>query len=267
MRGFRIGGIAALAGILTASPGGAAVKIQMIEGRPVVGGVYVNRHGPYRFLVDTGTTLNHLDPKLGQSIGLRPTFRTALLSSSGVSVATGTEGVEVEIQPDSERVKADGQTFLFAGLDTINRSFPGVKGVLGQAFLSRFDYLLDLRGKKLAFGKREPDAKKIRAPFQIVAGRPVVSTSLGSLVIDSGANWVTLFGIAGRAVTREMVTMTGSVKAGTVARELVIDGRRLWRGNALTIPRPAEAVAVGLLPVSLFKAVYVCNSEGYVILD
>ena len=143
-----------------------------------------------------------------------------------------------------EAVRADRQTFLMAGLDAIHGSFPDVQGVLGQAFLSRFDYLLDVRGRRIEFGKRAPDEKKIRASFQTVAGRPVVATSLGSLVIDSGVNWVTLFGVAAAAATHEMVTMTGRVKVGTLSSTLVIDGRTLWRGEAVAIPRPAEAVAV-----------------------
>jgi hypothetical protein len=61
-----------------------------------------------------------------------------------------------------------------------------------------------------------------------------------------------------------MITMSGSMKIGTVARKLLIDGRTFWHGEALAIPRSPEPGAEGLLPVSLFKAVYFCNSEGYV---
>ena len=61
--------------------------------------------------------------------------------------------------------------------------------------------------------------------------------------------------------------MTGSLKVGTVSRELVIEGRTIWRGEAVAVPRSPESSVVGLLPVSLFKSVYVCNSEGYVVLE
>jgi hypothetical protein len=47
----------------------------------------------------------------------------------------------------------------------------------------------------------------------------------------------------------------------------VIGGRTFWHGDAVAIPRPADTGAAGLMPVSLFKAVYVCNSEGYLLLD
>jgi hypothetical protein len=263
MRAFQFGGLAALTGLLVIGPAGGAVKLQVIEGRPVVGGVYVNGHGPYCFLLDTGTTLNHLDPKLAHSIGLEPTFRTGLLTSTGVISAPGAGGIVVAL----DSVRADDQTFLFAGVEVVRHLAPDVEGVLGEAFLSQFDYLLDLRGKRIEFGKREPGPTQIRAPLRMTEGRPMVSTNLGVLVLDSGTHWVTLFGVEAASVTHELITMSGTLKLGTVARRLEIGGRTFWRGDAIAVPQSAEAVAGGLLPVSLFKAVYVCNSEGYVIFD
>jgi hypothetical protein len=249
--------------MLAACPAGAAVKLTILEGRPVVSGVYLNGHGPYQFLLDTGTTLNHLDPRLAASIGLKPTFSTDLLTSIGTTSIRGAGGIDVVLGP----VRADGQTFLFGGLDNIRRSFPDVQGVLGQEFLSCFDYLLDLRGRRLEFGTPERTLVQNRVPFQSVAGRPAVSTSLGSLVLDSGASGVILFGGRAITLTHEMFTMTGSLRVGTIAGTLVIDGRTWWRGKAVVIPRTAEAGAEGLLPASLFNAVYVCNSAGYLVLD
>ncbi len=262
MRILKIGGLVFVLGVCIGAPAVAAIKIQIVRDRPVMDGVYVNGHGPYQFLIDTGTTLNHLDPKVAQSIGLSPTFRTELLSSTGSTTAVGAGGVHVAVAS----LQADGQVFLFAGLDLIAQHFPRVQGVLGEEFLSHFDYLLDLKRKEIDFGKREPDTTKLRAAFRTVSGRPVVTTSLGPLVLDSGVTWVTLFGVSAPAATHKMLTFTGSTRVGTVASELVIGGRILWRGDALAIPPSPETEAAGLLPVRLFKTVYVCNSEGYLIL-
>jgi hypothetical protein len=254
--------------LILAGPLVNAVNLRVREGRPIVDGVYVNGHGPYRFLVDTGSTLNHLEPRLAQSIGLKPTFRTELTSSAGVTVAAGATGIEVAL--DSAR--AEGQTFLFAGIEALHQLSSDLQGVLGQEFLSRFDYLLDLRGKRLEFGKPEvafipADDRRTRVQLKTVSGRPVVSTSLGALVLDSGTHKVTLFGVAATVLTQGMTTMSGFLKVGTVSRKLLIDGRTVWHGEAVAIPRPAETGVAGLLPVSLFKAVYVCNSEKYLVLD
>jgi hypothetical protein len=263
MSAFRIEGLLVLTGILVAGPSFAALKMKMVRGHPVVDGVYVNGHGPYRFLIDTGTTLNHLDPAVAQKVGLKTTLRTELNTSTGVTIASGASGVSVSIGS----VRAEDQSFLFAGLDAVHQRFPDVQGVLGQSFLSQFDYQFDLRGKQIEFGKQEPEPTKTRVPFQTVIGRPVIATSLGSLVLDSGASWLTLFGVASKTVTREVVTMTGTLQVGMVSRRLAIAGHTFWRGSAVAIPEAAEPGATGLLPINLFKAVYVCNSGRYLVFD
>jgi hypothetical protein len=254
---------AASAAALTTTPAASGVKLQMREGRPVVDGVMVNGHGPYRFLLDTGATLNTIDPTLAQSIGLTVAFLTQLTSSTGVTSASGSEGGEIRLGP----VTAGDQVFLFTGMDAVHKLSSDIQGVLGQVFLSQFDYLLDVRGGRMEFGKRELHGKGARAPFRIVQGRPVVDTSLGPLVLDSGAHLMVRFGVEATQATAEMVTMSGTMQVGMVFSKLAIDGRTLWRGDAVAVPHTAEAGAAGLLPVSLFKTVYVCNSGRYVVLD
>jgi hypothetical protein len=53
----------------------------------------------------------------------------------------------------------------------------------------------------------------------------------------------------------------------SLSGKLVIGGRTFRHGETAAILRPAETGAAGLMPVSLFKAAWVCNSEGYVLLD
>ena len=263
MRRFSVREAFLIVGVLAASPVSGAVKVHVMDGRPFVNGVYLNGHGPYRFLVDTGTTLNHFDPKLMKSAGLKAGFRTQLMSSTGFSAAEGADGIEVRL----DSVRMPGQKFLFAGLDALHERYPEVDGVLGQEFLSRFDYLLDLNRGRLEFGTAKAPEGKTRASFRVVAGRPVVSTNLGSLVLDSGVNQVTLFHAEEFSLTHRLITMTGTVPVGMVSRHLIIDGRTLWRGSAVAVPRPAETEAAGLLPANLFRTIYVSNSDGYLALD
>jgi hypothetical protein len=226
-----------------------------------VDGVYVNGHGPYRFLVDTATTANHIEPGLAKAIGLRATFRTELASSVGVVAATGGDGVEVALG----EARADGQEFLFAGMDVVHKLSRDIQGILGQAFLSRFDYLLDLRDKRLEFGKQEWSGR--RARFRNVDGRPAVKTSLGDLVLDSGVARLILYGmdkVRGDLVF--MQTLAGSQMAGVLTSVLSIEGQSVWRGEAVTVAGQFEPGVAGLMPVILFRGVYVCNSEGYLIL-
>ena len=245
---------------LLAMPGGASSKLKVIDGRPVVETVFVNGHGPFRFLLDTGTTANHLDRKLAESIGLKATFRSKLVSSAGAIDAPGAEGVEVRL----DTTHAAAQRFLFTGGDVLHRLAPDIQGILGQSFLALFDYRLDMQAKRIEFGTRQPAFSEICAPLRVSEARPLVSTNLGILMIDSGTRWVALFGLDSGDLSGEMTTLSGSLRVGTVARKLLIEGHAVWHGSALAVPHAAESGAEGLLPVSLFKSVYFSNSEHYV---
>ena len=115
--------------IIAAAPLSGAVIIVVREGHPLVEGVYVNGHGPYRFLLDTGSNTNLIDEKLAQSIGLKASFRSELASSTGVTVAPGSNDVQVVL----DSLKSDPQKFLFLRLAFHDR-WPDLKGVLGQGF-------------------------------------------------------------------------------------------------------------------------------------
>jgi len=245
----------------TASP--LAIPLQIRDGRPIVGGVYVNGRGPYRFLIDTGATLNHLDPRIARDLDLKPSFDTMLRSATGSIAASAVEDVQITVGP----AQLDGQIVLLAGVDAVNQFAPGIDGVLGEAFLSRFDYLLDVRKRRLVFGGPDAVIDGTRTPFSVADGRPVVVTNIGPLVLDSGAGLVVRFGVDALFESHQMFTVAGSVNVGTVWTTLSIDGRRIWNGEAAALPHPMEEGPAGLLPTSVFNRIFVCNSERYVILD
>jgi hypothetical protein len=236
------------------------VKLEIREGRPVVDGVYVNGHGPYRFLLDTGSTLSHLDPHTAQSIGVRITMQTTLRSSSG--------STSVDLSESNTIVVADAgaehQALLLGGTEGLRELARDIQGILGQEFLSRFDYRLDIKAKRLEFGATPPVAGT-RVTFRPVGGRPVVTTNVGALVLDSGAHYAVRFGVRVSAEMHEMVTSTGTVQVGTVFTRVTVDGRTLWQGDAVAIPQPGEAGTDGLLPISRFSVVYVSNSGHFIV--
>jgi hypothetical protein len=250
--------------IIAAGPVRGDVRLHVSGGLPVVESVYVNSHGPYRFLVDTGTNVNFIDVNLARSIGLRATFQTKLTSSMGATSVSGSDGVEVFLGS----AKADAQRFLFLPPDTLQERLPGIRGVLGQWFLYRFDYTLDMRAKRMEFGEQNPNGT--RAKFEMVNGEPVVSTSLGNLILDSGASQLVLFGVrrgGENGLRGDLRTVTGSQEVGLVTgRPLIIEGRKISRGAAVAIPNRTPGVD-GLLPIGLFKVIYICNSQGYLVFE
>jgi hypothetical protein len=255
---------AGLCSPVAASPApSAVVPLRLHSGRPVVDGVYVNGHGPYRFLVDTGATMNHIDPKLALSIGLSSTFETKLMGPNGTTTSKGHEGGEVRLG----EVTADRQVFLFSGMDLLHEVAGDAQGVLGQVFLSQFDYRLDLEHGRLEFGRVGFDGVGTLAAFHKSAEQlPVVSTSLGAMVLDSGAHAVVRFRVRAVNATQEFVGATGATPTGTVDSKLAIRNHTFWSGDAMAVPHTPQKDVDGLIPLSLFKSVYVNNSESYVVL-
>ncbi len=248
--------------IIAALPLFGEVKMRVEGGRPVVDGVYVNGHGPYRFLVDTGSNVNLIEIGLARKIGMNASFRTDLASTSGKTPMAGCDGNEVAL----DSVKAGNQKFLLTGLEAVHQLDPEVRGVLGQWFLGNFDYRLDVRGKRVEFGKQERGG--VRTPFKWVNARPVVRTSLGDLVVDSASARLVLFGVEPDVGDRGVLrTYNGSRAIGTAWRKLEIEGRSVWHGDAVTMASQTEPGIAGLLPLSLFRAIYICNTERYVVLE
>ncbi len=140
-------------------------------------GVYVNGHGPYRFLVDSGANLSLIDAGLARTIGLNPTSQVDLASATGKTPVSESDGNEIRL----DTAKADSQKLLLSDLEAIHRFSSDIQGVLGQSFLSRFDYTIDLRGKSLGFGKQ--DKSGTRVSFKMINSRLAISTSLGELVL------------------------------------------------------------------------------------
>jgi hypothetical protein len=249
--------------IIAATHAFGSVKLQVRDGRPIVDGVYVNGHGPYRFLVDTGTNVNLIESGLARKIGMTTTFQVSLVSAAGSSPTSGSDGNEVML----DSVKAANQKFLLSSLDAIHNSSPDVQGVLGEWFLAQFDYTVDLRGKQLEFGTQ--DRPGTRSPFRMINARPVLSTSLGDLALDSGQNRLVLFGVRpDNDSAYELHTVAGSQFVGrTYGKPLLIGGRKISDGEGIAMSNKPEAGADGLLPLNAFKAIYICNSGGYVIFE
>jgi hypothetical protein len=243
----------------SAQPG---IPLKVVTGKPVVDGVYLNGHGPYRFLLDTGSQSNQLDQGLAHKLGLVATLQLDLQTQSGESSVSGGRVSEVTLG----QAEASDQEFLFTRFDDLSTLPSGVRGILGQEFLSHFDYMLDFQHHRLIFG--EPSATGVQTGFKLIYGRMAVSTNLGNLVLDSGAEILFLFRKSTRAASAQVIGATGArvdVSLET-APEVCIGDRHYRPAQAEYHPVPAAEEA-GLLPANLFHAIFICNSKQYVVFD
>src|SRR5262245_46488630 len=149
------------------------IRLQIRSGRPVVNGVYVNGKGPYLFLLDTGAQTNQIDQGLATKIGLEPDLRVELATATGVADVSGTHA-EVSLGD----ITVPTQELLFSSLDAIHTLDSSIQGVLGQEFLKKFDYLLDMQKRRLCISPVSVP-KGERTNLETANGRILLVTSLG----------------------------------------------------------------------------------------
>ena len=164
----------------------------------------------------------------------------------------------------------------------------GIVGVLGQDFLSQFNYTLDYRTSRLLVGRRGPDRSEsgVRLALEPSRGRFLVHLPQDKrcrcavrLVPDSGANGVVLF--AGTEADRLPVDTAGHLDAhvnarwggnrtrGVIVRALLVGPATLWNLPAARVVLPEDTTedGDGLLPLSLFARVSFRHHEGYMMVQ
>jgi hypothetical protein len=244
---------------------GSCLRISVVSGRPVVDGVFLNGLGPWRFLLDTGAQTNQIEASLARKLGIAPRFRLQIATVSGTTLVPGGTVSEVTLGSAS----ASSQEFLFTSLDAVHALASDIHGVLGQEFLSHFNYLLDFARRTLTFGGAEPAGGR-RTEMNLVDGLPVFETDRGRFVLDSGTETAILFAESSVA-SGGIVTATGTASVSPVRNMRFRVAGRVYFTNAASIPRvPSAHVSSGqggLIPASLFHSVYVSNSDGYLILN
>jgi hypothetical protein len=236
-------------------------KIDVISGRPVVDCVYLNGQGPFRFLIDTGAQTNQVELSIAQKIGLNPTFRSQITTAAGNALVPGGRVAEVALGPAT----ASDQEFLFTGLDRVHQLSSGIQGVIGQEFLSRFDYLLDFSARRVVFGGVEPEGG-FRTVFNLVDGRPAVETDMGQMVLDSGTALAVLYAASIGGSGGRLKTAFGSASMSqTFDLRFRVSGHA-YSTTAVAVPRGSLKES-GIIPASLFRSLYVNNSAKYLILN
>ena len=220
----------------------AAVPLEIDARGGIVVTVMLGASGPYRFLLDTGTSRSIVSDTLARELAAPVVAKTELASAEGsewrlvvrlASVSIGTAvitNVLAPVLPDSR----------LAGIDL------GVRGVLGQDFLSAFNYTLDYRRSRLTWEASvacdEPRATRLVPADGRFVMSAVTDAGVLRLVPDSGADAPILF-LTGRSAAATSVI--GALRIGDI---------ELTRVPAVHVDR-SDPHADGLLPLHGFAAV------------
>jgi predicted aspartyl protease len=238
-----------------------AVSLKIVERHILVEQVYVDGQGPFRFILDTGAQSSAIRTDVARKIGLNAVYQVETLSVGGRRYLPAAIVNQLRL---GNQV-GGGVEMVIHDLDAMKTVDPHVEGVLGQNFLAKFNYRLNLRGRQLSFDEA---GDGVQIPFTRVADRMVLRSGNMSLVLDSGAGDLVLFhdpaGLKGAAeMDASAVSPAGKVRVGRLPI-LQVGERTLRNVRAAVIPGAAGG-SDGLLPVTLFDSVYVNNAAGYVV--
>ncbi len=266
---------------IAASQGSNAsvIHFKMVGDVAIVVPVKVNGAGPFEFVLDTGTTTTIIDAKLAAQLKLPVTGKT---------IEHTPQKSLVLLKVLANRLEVAGTTVNDLELpmfpDGVIPRYPGVQGILGEDFLSRFDLLLDNRHHllrmeqtpgpmdEMLLGEHVPLSSHGSFQGQATLSRLMLRVQIPELkiealtvLLDSGASAPVLF----RSAYREPLV---SVPSRRPVDQLLV---KMLRVGNLTIPNvlmmtppqwePADSD--GLLPTRIFQRVYISHSTGFAIFN
>jgi len=263
-------------------PSNETVKFKLRDGYLIVVQTTVNGVGPFNFLLDTGATHTVIDPALARELRL-PVIGKASLTTV------------LDVRQDQlvrlKRVRVGGSEVSELGavidrLDQVKLKAPGIRGVLGEDYLSNFDFLIDYRQRTLRFGDDVPTGDRCR--FETIGryhGAPTtnrllietefidVSAGKVQLQLDTGARMPELFPV--RPESSSSLLWAGSMAFsggpdGTAIHSHT--GIRIGTTtlNDLDLVKSRRGIAfdaAGLLPAAIFHRIYISHSGGFVVLN
>jgi hypothetical protein len=247
----------------------AGVPFRLTDGGGVIVPVFTGGRGPWRFLVDTGAEASTVSDALARRLDLAPVAQVRVLTPAGVETrpVVSLSGVSVG-DAAAETVLAS-----VAGPDRLRIDGRDADGILGQDFLSRFDFTIDYRRRILAFGPAAAGGNDVRLALHRDAGRLLVDLPQPGdapalrFVPDSGTSALVVFErstpsslamerLDGRAAVESLSGASRAVEMRRVPR-LRVGSATLRDQVAAVVPRPEETAAEGdgLLPLHHFASV------------
>jgi predicted aspartyl protease len=251
---------------------GLAIPIRPAGGFALVDGVYLNGTGPYRFLLDTGAQSSTISSEVVTRLGMQPRYAVIRVTTGSEEVVPAYLAAEISLGP----VRANDVELLASSMQIVRRATGPVDGILGQNFLERFPWLLDRERETLIFDLEGSIAARLsgkRTKVSSADGRMLVPARIGGkkrlLVLDSGASHLILFTRA--SLTRVVAATVDSNGGAQMALSGAISSLQVGDVELEQVPAAMMPVARGnedgLLPVNLFRSIYVDAPSGFVILN
>ena len=240
--------------------------------------VLVNGQGPFPFILDTGADDVILDASLARRLALPVSGNVHQATILGAWVPDRSVAHSLQLGP----VQIQNAPVLLTDLSGLRSRVPEAYGILGQRFLSHFNYLIDYQDRFIHFEQKDEIHSSVRGkrlPSAIVGNRILLlahaQTAGGTplrLLLDSGANALVLSRASADAIH---LVILGKKFETTVGGKVALPFGRLGQlalGSRLLLNLPATVSAAqempevcdGLLPAALFRVIYINNNKGFV---
>jgi predicted aspartyl protease len=259
----------------------ADVRFTSSQHGEIVIPVFIGGAGPYRFLLDTGSSHTVISQSLATTLKAVPVAKAPVATSVGSILALVVRLEDVAVG------SAKVQSLLATSLPPSAAGVlgDGISGVLGQDFLSQFNYTLDYRTSRLSWDEADQIAKGVRLALEPSRGRFLVHLPQDErcrcpvrLIPDSGANGVVLFAgteadrlpVSSSVTSIDVSTLVGDRSArGVIVKALLVGAATLWDLPAarVVLPEGTTEDGDGLLPMSLFARVSFRYRGGYMVVQ
>jgi hypothetical protein len=244
--------------------------------------VMVNGAGPFNFLLDTGCTSSLIDPELTKELNAPGVGDSTVVRVSDMRQDRRVRLDEVRLGP----AKVEGLAPLVDGMEDATVLIPGLRGVLGEDFLSRFDILIDYDKHWLRFDEPAPEGERwpveqtgeyrgtrtvnrllVKVRFAEMGNRDLV------LQLDSATKISKIFPASHVSLPRlEYASETGA--GGNRFRTPLYTHITLKIGETevpdLTVAQVRGddlSDAMGLLPTAIFRRIYISHTGKFVVLN
>ncbi|MDQ1450865.1 MAG: hypothetical protein QOH35_6046 [Acidobacteriaceae bacterium] len=270
----------------------ASVHVRHIQGSITIAPVEINHTGPYDFMVDTGSQITTLEPRLASELHLRTEGTAGII---GVGSHATTTYAHLDLIEIGQHAVAKPVAFV-QDISHLQASDPRIRGVLGGDILRHFDVLLDQDKNLLCLdsegimqglvrGERIPLATPPTGDGSGSVAEPLIAEVHLSrlpnralyLLIDSGANVPYLCdssrgsapSIGGRAMHVSSDNGPGRDFIVLPAQDMQI-GSSVVRQISFVSPighRTEKLNVDGMLPTGLFRRVYISYLNKFIVLE
>lgn len=272
----------------------ASLRFRLVNRSQMVVAISVDHSGPYNFLLDTGTEVTMIDPSLADDLRLK-THGTAVVAGVGLHAAASFSQLD-QLAAGTHTVA--NQKVLVFDLHKLQSANLKIVGILGEDFLEHFDMLIDNAYGLLCLddsGTMRAAVKGIRVPLLAPAptadGVPlpnslVIAVRLSDgirpvrLELDSGANAPFLYDVSqymalglvrGKPWHGSGVDATQRAYSALPLQDVKIGSLELPRVLFVTLigtqKNSRAAEFDGLLSARLFRHVFICHTDHFVVLD